>query len=52
MDRDHIKVPTLSGRFGHFVHQRRAAREGRPALGARKDVTGIPVSVLLTGVEV
>ena len=51
MDCDHIKDPVLSGRFGRFVHQGRAARKGPPALGARKDVTGIPVSVLLTGVE-
>jgi hypothetical protein len=50
-DRDHIKVPSLSGRFGRFVHQRWRTREGPSELGARKDVTGIPVSVLLPGVE-
>jgi hypothetical protein len=52
VDRDHIKDPTLSGQFGRFVHQRRADPRGPARLGARKDVTGIPVSVLLPGVEV
>lgn len=34
----------------HFVHRRRRL-ERATAVGARKDVTGIPVSVLLPGVE-
>jgi hypothetical protein len=46
------RVRALSGFLGRFVHHRRVAREGRSAMGARKDATGIPVSVLLPGVEV
>jgi hypothetical protein len=48
--RDHIKDRTLPGQFGRFTSQWwRPARD--VVLGARVDVTGIPVSVLHPGVE-
>jgi transcriptional regulator with XRE-family HTH domain len=50
--RDYIKGSALRRQLGRFVSSRRVARKGGHRLGARRDVTGIPVSVLPPGVEV
>jgi len=45
----HQGTPFRTGRFGRFITRSRRSIVAVPGLVARRDVTGIPVSVLPSG---